>query len=683
MKRLLLFLFLLSMASAQAAPSSAVLDLSTWSPGEKSILPLDSKWEMYWNKRLSPGDINYQTAPDLLTLPTAWNDLQLNGKTLGSYGCATYRLVLVNVPQQELMLEVYSMQTSCTVFINGKIAVEAGKPGCTKESTQPMTRDMQVGIPAGSDTLEIVVQVANFHHRKGGFVHPFEIGTAEAITKQRTMYYILSFAESSALAIIGLFLFALYIFRRKDLSILYFALFCITLSFRPVTAVHYHIAALFPGISWQLLLKIEYLAVLLPCLFMTLFVRKLFPKQLSALLVKILGVIILIKISITLFFAPSVFSWLVLPLLFLITTGVIIFTITILKAMMARVEGARYAGMGLVILLASLLLKVMVYAGIIAPVHVLITVLDIAFIFMMSMILGARFSIEFVKVETLQKRTEVLHHVIEMEKEQVEMQKELVEIKNKEITDSITYARRIQHAILPPPQMVKKYFPSSFILYKPKDIVAGDFYWMEHVRKDNENGIVLFAAADCTGHGVPGAMVSVVCNNALNRSVREFGLLRPDTILEKTRELVIEQFERSEDDVKDGMDIALCAFDPATLRLQYSGANNNVYIIRKEGLIELKADKQPVGKHTENKPFTFNEFQLEQGDCIYVLSDGYADQFGGADGKKFKTAKLKELLIRISAQSMEEQEKELENTFVSWKGKLEQVDDVLVIGIRV
>ena len=162
-------------------------------------------------------------------------------------------------------------------------------------------------------------------------------------------------------------------------------------------------------------------------------------------------------------------------------------------------------------------------------------------------------------------------------------QKHEVESKNKEITDSITYAKRIQSAILPPEKVVKESLEDSFILYKPKDIVAGDFYWLEQ-----KNGKVLFAAADCTGHGVPGAMVSVVCNNALNRSVREHGLTDPGKILDKTREIVIEEFEKSDEEVNDGMDIAICSLEGNSL--QYAGAHNPLWVIRNGAILETKAN---------------------------------------------------------------------------------------------
>jgi len=251
-----------------------------------------------------------------------------------------------------------------------------------------------------------------------------------------------------------------------------------------------------------------------------------------------------------------------------------------------------------------------------------------------------------------------------------------IEQKSREILDSINYAKRIQNAILPPSAKVDKYLPNSFILYKPKDIVAGDFYWLEY-----KNETVLFAAADCTGHGVPGAMVSVVCNNGLNRSVREHGLTDPGKILDRTREIIIEEFEKSEDEVNDGMDIALCTIKENVLK--YAGANNPLWIVRNGKILEKKANKQPIGKFYDPKPYTTHEFKLQKEDTVYIFSDGYVDQFGGEKGKKFKAKALKELLLSIQHEPMKKQSLILDSTFETWKGDLEQIDDVCVIGVRV
>ncbi len=268
------------------------------------------------------------------------------------------------------------------------------------------------------------------------------------------------------------------------------------------------------------------------------------------------------------------------------------------------------------------------------------------------------------------------HLRITQQKLEIEEKSHKLEEALTDITDSVIYAKRIQSAILPPSKRVKKHLPESFILYKPKDIVAGDFYWLEQ-----KNNSILFAAADCTGHGVPGAMVSVVCNNGLNRSVREHGLIEPGKILDKTREIVIEEFEKSDDAVQDGMDIALCSLTDKTL--QYAGAHNPLWIIRNGEIIEVKANKQPIGQFDKLEPYTTHTIQLEHKDSIYIFSDGYVDQFGGEKGKKFKSKSFKSLLLSIQDQPMEEQKKIIDATFEKWKGSLEQIDDVCVIGVKI
>jgi serine phosphatase RsbU (regulator of sigma subunit) len=248
--------------------------------------------------------------------------------------------------------------------------------------------------------------------------------------------------------------------------------------------------------------------------------------------------------------------------------------------------------------------------------------------------------------------------------------------KSEEILDSITYAKRIQTAILPPDKMMRELLPDSFVLYLPKDVVAGDFYWIHQ-----SNNKVLVAAADCTGHGVPGALVSVICNNALNRSVDEFKLASPAKILDKTREIVIKEFAKSEEDVKDGMDIALCSIEG--LSLEYAGAHNPLWIVRNNEIIEYKADKQPIGNFEMAKPFTGHEIDLQKDDVIYIFSDGIVDQFGGEKGKKFKPKQLRELLIANHLLPMNEQKSRIDSAILNWRNTIEQVDDICIIGVRV
>jgi len=254
----------------------------------------------------------------------------------------------------------------------------------------------------------------------------------------------------------------------------------------------------------------------------------------------------------------------------------------------------------------------------------------------------------------------------------------IIESQHKDIKDSIQYAKRIQDAILPPLSHIQNFLKDSFIYYKPKDIVAGDFYWMEH--KDH---LVFIAAADCTGHGVPGAMVSVVCSNALNRAVLEFNLTDPGKILDKTRDLVLETFAKSDADVKDGMDISLCVVDNVTKTVSWAGANNPLWFTNDKNMIEITADKQPIGKSDHPKPFTTHAVPVKSGDSIFLFTDGYADQFGGPKGKKFKYKQFQELLLAKNNEKPEVQMQAIHDTFMQWKGPQEQIDDVCVIGFRI
>lgn len=284
--------------------------------------------------------------------------------------------------------------------------------------------------------------------------------------------------------------------------------------------------------------------------------------------------------------------------------------------------------------------------------------------------------------ETVKERTKEIakqNNVLEQQKN------EIIEI-NEDLLSSIKYAKRIQNTILTSPEILSTYFNDFFVYYLPKDIVSGDFYW---ARKFGNK--IIWSAVDCTGHGVPGAFVSIVGNNALVRSTNEFGLSQPAEILNKLRELVIEAFKaQGTNDVKDGMDLALTSLDLDTLELNYAGANNPLIIIRNKKIIEVKADKQPIGDFEKIEPFTNHTIQLEKGDCVYLYTDGYIDQFGGKDrasresgGKKYKSKPFKDLLIEISDLPMKEQKEILKETFNEWRGDIDQIDDVCVFGVRV
>jgi serine phosphatase RsbU (regulator of sigma subunit) len=266
------------------------------------------------------------------------------------------------------------------------------------------------------------------------------------------------------------------------------------------------------------------------------------------------------------------------------------------------------------------------------------------------------------------------------QKTEIERQKHLVDEKQKEILDSINYAKRIQTALMANSKMMNENLPEHFIFFKPKDIVAGDFYWATPVA----DGFV-YITADSTGHGVPGAFMSLLNISKLNDAINK-NKTRPDLVLNEVKEGIIKALnpEGSSEESKDGMDAILCKLDHKNMKLQYAAANNSFCIVRNREVITCKADKMPVGKsHDDSGRFTFNELQLERGDVIYTFTDGYGDQFGGPEGKKFKHKNLRDVFLEVAQLPILKQKEIIANRFEDWKGDLEQVDDVLVIGVRV
>jgi serine phosphatase RsbU (regulator of sigma subunit) len=264
----------------------------------------------------------------------------------------------------------------------------------------------------------------------------------------------------------------------------------------------------------------------------------------------------------------------------------------------------------------------------------------------------------------------------------LQTQNNLIAKQKDEITDSIAYAQNIQQSMLPSRETLARNLPEYFILYKPKDIVSGDFYFFEKTGSK-----LILSAVDCTGHGVPGALLSFLGMDILQEAVHRKGIINPAGLLQYLDAEINRRLRKTaaEGSIRDGMDLAICTIDLESRKLEFAGAFNPIYIVSEGVLEEIKPDKLAIGSGQEGAGLSFkcHTRQLKKGDCIYLLSDGYADQFGGPAGKKFKYKPLKELLTLNFNRTMKEQEQILEKVFVEWKGSLFQVDDILIMGIRV
>jgi serine phosphatase RsbU (regulator of sigma subunit)/tetratricopeptide (TPR) repeat protein len=257
-------------------------------------------------------------------------------------------------------------------------------------------------------------------------------------------------------------------------------------------------------------------------------------------------------------------------------------------------------------------------------------------------------------------------------------QNEIIVQKNKDITDSIHYSRKIQDAILPSGDNISEIFPEHFVFYRPKDIISGDFYWCMMA-----GGFKFFAVADCTGHGVPGALMSMLGTSLLKEIILTKNILEPEKVLNELRKLVIQALDQESGGQKDGMDMALICYDEKNRKLHFSGANNGVQLVQGNTITELRPDKQPIGIYEKHEDFSVKSVPVSQGTLVYLYTDGFADQFGGEKGKKYKYRQLNDLLVGASGKTMQEQKQILSNAFDKWRGDLEQVDDVCIAGLRI
>lgn len=603
-------------------------------------------------------------------------------------------------------------------FLNGKLLESYGVISADKKSEEGYDpHNTPLIFSFNGDSIQVLAFRYSNHapfSEKSDFGPEIQlVGANEAlILAYDTTFLFLIFTDLTigfftGLTFLHLFLFFFY---RADRNNLYYCMFT---SSAIVLLIVFHFQ--FYHTNSQVWNMVRYFfSPFLPVFFYCLFLlsRNLFDRKLRW--YYILTTCLTIVTIVLYFINTQVFSYLIISLMF----NVCISTVFMIKhAYLAKHDGTAILGSGLLLAVVFLLVILIMsifsgfnlnFSGTSALVFVSFLMLAVLSIpVSMSVFLARNFAIKSKSLtaklaEVQQLSTQALIHAKEKEeilsnqnirlekmveertvevteqKNKVENQKEELETKNREITESLHYARYLQEVILPPLFFIKENVRDCFVLYKPKDIVAGDFYFAE------KNGDYFFiAAADCTGHGVPGAMLSVLCSNALNQAVKEFGLKAPGQILDKVNELLTGTFEKSQQDVNDGMDISLLSINQKEKTIQWAGANNSLWYVNAGSMHEIKSDKQPIGKFVGRNLFTTHQLPLMDTSWYYLITDGYADQFGGKEGKKFMRKNLWELLSSISEFSGGSQKEKLEDTLKNWSGSYEQVDDITIIGIRV
>ncbi len=703
-----LFLFVHSILNGQSHPEAKQgwLDLRTWDTDEP--IRLNGQWEFYWQKHLLPSELKVtETIPSYVNLPHLFHKTELNGKELGSFGYATYRLRILCPEGRKLAISYQRLFSASRIWINGKLESEAGVLATNRKNEKAFLYPTYLYFNS-RDTTEIVIHISNFHHRKGGIPNSITLGSTKLLTKKHVRHVGLDSFLFGIVFIISFYQIGMFFFRRRNYYSLYFALFGLAMSIYIICNNEILITKMFPFIPWWIYQKINYLSTLTRVVFWVAFLWILFPKEISKNVVKFFAYSIITMSAVVLFTPSWIFTFILPGVIIVSLIGLIYISWVTFLSMMRKREGAWYTFIGTLAIIVTGLNDILYESNIIKSSYLLPYGVFVFFL-MQSFMLAMHFSKSFIRAEELSEELTLMNEnlesivtqrtaEIEQQKEEIMTQRDQIELqrdmateqyeslmrKNQEIKDSIEYAKHIQQALLPPSDTITQGFPDHFVFYKPRDVVSGDFYWYKEFNKKGRP-IYVIAAADCTGHGVPGAFLSMLGISLLNEIVPNREFTQANEMLEEMRKEFKASLHQQEGFRmrKDGIDIALCIIDPQQKIMQYAGAYNPLFMIRNDELVETKAVPNPIGIHPQEIPFRNHVLELNGNDSIYIFSDGFVDQLGGPHGHKFMKRQFKRLLFENRNLPMTEQKEILIETIERWKNGAPQIDDILVFGMRI
>ena len=636
--------------------------------------------------------------------PGNWNGFNFNGQRLSGQGIATlYLKILLPENFRRVGLKVGTPNTAFQVYFNDSLAYTVGKVSKTKEGFYPGKNPGIVADWISSDTLHLVMHVANFIDYHGGNWAPVYLGAPETVSAYRYRLFFMDLFLMGAILIIALYHLGLYVNRVSEKSNLYFALFSFLVFIRIFVTGESFIFYLFPNTGWYASVFLEYFGLsFMPWIFMA-FIRSVIPTYFSKKILKLITAVCLSYAAVVLFSPAFVYTAFLFPfqLFIIITAAYGIYVM--LRSVVNGNRNARIMVTGFFLLFLAIVNDVL-YAQYIISTIFLVPFGMFLFIFSQAYLLSTKFSKAYTETEQLSFRLSNLNKnlewIIEERTSEIQQNKEEIEAQaqnlleanhrifekntelnkfNQQMQDSIRYAGRIQTSVFPTNSWLHQNFSEHFILFKPRDIVSGDFYWFQKIHTK-----IFIAAADCTGHGVPGAFLSLLGVTLLNELVLNNSDCNPSEILEKMRSRFITALHQNEVQTisRDGIDIALISIDTERLMLNFSGANNGVLWIRNAVLNQLDGVRNPIGPYPVIRQFETQTLQLLKGDNIYLFSDGFYDQIN-PDREKLKKAVFKRFILEKSGLPMAEQKNALLQYLSLWQGNALQVDDIMIIGIKI
>ena len=709
------------------------IDLSQWNFEGSHILKLNGEWEFYWNALADPTQFGpgqqKLPKPQFVKVPSTWTNYKIDGKALPPHGYATYcvRIKLPNPRGMRFGIFVPKIWSATKVWVNNELIYTSGKISKSYAQYENRILEKLIEIEPKKQEVHLVVQVANHDIFIGGLFQPFKIGYYNDMLESNSLKYSWTLMWLGILLAMGLYHFVLFLFRQKNKSTLYFGILSILLGLRLIVFGNHYIYEYLKAhsnlLSFAIQSKIYYGTTFwLPPVGL-LYIQSLFPKQVtifkrsipivSKRAIKISLIVTALYTAFILVVSPVIFT----PTIFFYQPIMGLFAaylfIGIILAVIFRQEESLFQMIGMLTMaLAGLhdgLLNFSDNKDLLGLGGV--ELLPLAFSIFLSLqflIIARRFSRAFLFVEDLSANLEkkVEERTVEVTQKNIEIEKknDQLQHQNKNITDSIQYAKRIQKAILGSQQRIEEKFKDAFIFLKARDIVSGDFYWYSEAGCNQDwlfndgistnNGashlpmvdIKIVVAADCTGHGVPGAFMTIMGNDLLNEIVNDQCVHKPSLILKQLDKKVRATLQsQSEEKTDDGMDMTVITIDETHQKLYFSGAKNSILLVRRGDVFRLKGSIYPVGSahYKANRDYQLHVFETQPDDVIYMFSDGFQDQFGGAKGRKYMTKRFRSLLLSISHLPMQEQKAKLKAEFDAWTGdKYHQTDDVLVMGIR-
>jgi len=663
--------------SAQKDPVLAqkgFVDLSVVDLQDK-VVALDGEWEFYWQQLIEPKYFgSYPVGYG--ELPGFWKNY---ADEYPKFGYATYRLsIFLNEEQQDLNLglRLNNIHSSYKLWFNGVLLCEVGKVGKSKAESIPKWVPQHVQLTNLQEENTIVIQVSSFRHRNGGIQDPIEIGNFEYFETVSRHQFSSELFLGGACFILSCFFIGMFFFWRKDRATLHFGLFSLFFGSRVLLVGARSLAATFPDLSWDFCIRLEYVGIFAMHYFMFHFIYYAFPNQTSRVYRNVLKW--LTPVLLLLCFVPGdFFTYLTIPNNYYLILTFGYSTFIFIQALRAKVPGSAWAVLSMIIFFVTTIPILLEYSNLFVTNPLVLSLCYLAFMLSISLVFASRFGSLFSDLETISQ--------IEKKKSlEISEQKESIEKRNQLINDSINYAERIQHSMLPSEKKLQSYFKECFLFYKPHGTVSGDFYWFHPTSNQNESFI---AVADCTGHGVPGAFMSLIAISALDNIVKRNPNITTTKILNDLNSTIHNRLQKNNDDiavVKDGLDIILCKINMELKSITWSSAHHKLFVIKASGETEMfSGDKHHIGSIFKDN-FTFNESTLElsKGDQIYMFSDGIYDQKGGTAGKKLYMKRLSELLVGVNKLPFEQQKKAVTQFVEEWIGDGVQMDDMLLFSIR-